>query len=160
MLADRVGAPAAVPGLLAYLIERWDGRGPLRRAKGEQIPVPIRIVHVATDAALQRLLGGPEHAVRRLRERCRSRLRSGRRRVPPRRSLGGARARRSGNAVRGAGHRVGGWFGLRDAPAAAPFERNDQPPAGTIEQSATESRWSDTDTAVAPVLFGRDSIPG
>src|SRR4029453_7100916 len=41
MLADRVGAPAAVPGLLAYLIERWEGRGPLRRAKGEQIPLPM-----------------------------------------------------------------------------------------------------------------------
>ena len=70
MVTDRVGAPAAVPGLLAYLIERWDGRGPLRRAKGEQIPLPMRIVHVATDAALQRLLGGPEHAVRLLRERA------------------------------------------------------------------------------------------
>ncbi len=70
MLAERVGAPSAVTGLLAYLIERWDGRGPLRRAKGEQIPVPMRIVHVATDAALQRLLGGPEHATRLLRERA------------------------------------------------------------------------------------------
>jgi HD-GYP domain-containing protein (c-di-GMP phosphodiesterase class II) len=70
MLADRVGAPSAVPGLLAYLIERWDGRGPLRRATGEQIPLPMRIVHVATDAALQRRLGGPEHALRLLRERA------------------------------------------------------------------------------------------
>ena len=37
MLADRVGAPASVPELLAQLTERWDGKGPLRRAKGEQI---------------------------------------------------------------------------------------------------------------------------
>ena len=59
-----------MPGLLAYLTERWDGQGPLRRAKGEQIPVPMRIVHVATDAALQRLLGGPEHAARLVRERA------------------------------------------------------------------------------------------
>jgi HD-GYP domain-containing protein (c-di-GMP phosphodiesterase class II) len=70
MLADRVGAPPSVPGLLAYLIERWDGRGPLRRAQGEQIPLPMRIVHVATDAAFQRVLGGPEHAARLVRERA------------------------------------------------------------------------------------------
>jgi HD-GYP domain-containing protein (c-di-GMP phosphodiesterase class II) len=69
MLADRVGAPSSVSGLLAYLIERWDGKGPLRRAKGDQIPLPMRIVHVAMDAAFQRLLGGVEHAVRLVRER-------------------------------------------------------------------------------------------
>ncbi len=70
MLADRVGAPSSVPGLLAHLTERWDGKGPLHRAKGEQIPLPMRIVHVATDAAFQRLLGGPEHAERLVRERA------------------------------------------------------------------------------------------
>jgi HD-GYP domain-containing protein (c-di-GMP phosphodiesterase class II) len=70
MLADRVGAPASVPGLLAHLTERWDGKGPLGRAEGEQIPLPMRIVHVAMDASYQRLLGGPEHAVRLVRERA------------------------------------------------------------------------------------------
>jgi len=70
MLADRVGAPPSVPGLLALLTERWDGKGPLRRAKGDQISVPMRIVHVATDAALQRVLGGPEHAAQVIRERA------------------------------------------------------------------------------------------
>jgi HD-GYP domain-containing protein (c-di-GMP phosphodiesterase class II) len=70
MLADQVGAPPSVPGLLAHLTERWDGKGPLRRAKGEQIPLPMRIVHVATDAAFQRLLGGVDHAVRLMRERA------------------------------------------------------------------------------------------
>jgi HD-GYP domain-containing protein (c-di-GMP phosphodiesterase class II) len=69
MLADRVGAPASVPGLLAFLTDRWDGKGPLRRAEGEQIPLPMRIVHVATDAALQRLLGGVDYAARLVRER-------------------------------------------------------------------------------------------
>jgi HD-GYP domain-containing protein (c-di-GMP phosphodiesterase class II) len=69
-LADQVGAPPSVPGLLAHLTERWDGKGPLRRAEGEQIPVPIRIVHVATDAAFQRLVGGVGHAVRLVRERA------------------------------------------------------------------------------------------
>jgi HD-GYP domain-containing protein (c-di-GMP phosphodiesterase class II) len=70
MLANRTGAPASVSGLLAHLTERWDGQGPLHRAKGEQIPLPMRIVHVATDAALQRHLGGTEHAVRLVRERA------------------------------------------------------------------------------------------
>jgi HD-GYP domain-containing protein (c-di-GMP phosphodiesterase class II) len=69
MLAEGVGAPSSVRDLLAYLLERWDGRGPLGRAKGEEIPLPMRIVHVATDAALQRLLGGEEHAARLVRER-------------------------------------------------------------------------------------------
>jgi HD-GYP domain-containing protein (c-di-GMP phosphodiesterase class II) len=70
MLADRFGAPGTVPPLLAHITERWDGKGPLRRAKGEQIPVPMRLVHVAVDAAFQRLLGGPERATRLLRERA------------------------------------------------------------------------------------------
>jgi HD-GYP domain-containing protein (c-di-GMP phosphodiesterase class II) len=70
MLADRLSAPPAIPGLLAHMTERWDGKGPLHQAKGEQIPVAMRIVHVATDAAFQRLLDGPEHAVRLVRERA------------------------------------------------------------------------------------------
>jgi HD-GYP domain-containing protein (c-di-GMP phosphodiesterase class II) len=69
MLADGVGLPPTVQGLLAHLTERWDGKGPLARAKGEEIPLPMRIVHVAVDATLQRLLGGEEHAVRVVRDR-------------------------------------------------------------------------------------------
>lgn len=70
MLAEQTGAPTAVSGLLAYLTDRWDGHGPLRRGKHEQIPLPMRIVHVATDAALQRHLGGVEHAVGVVRQRA------------------------------------------------------------------------------------------
>ena len=70
MLAGGVGLPQSVAGLLAYLTERWDGWGPLHRAKGEEIPLPIRIVHVSVDAAFQRLLGGVEHAVRLVRGRA------------------------------------------------------------------------------------------
>ena len=70
MLAGAIGLPASVAGLLAYLMERWDGWGPLRRARGEEIPRPMRIVHVAVDAAFQRLLGGEESAVRVVRERA------------------------------------------------------------------------------------------
>ena len=63
MLAEQTGAPAAVPDLLAYLTDRWDGHGPLGRGKHQEIPLPMRIVHVATDAALQLHLGGVGHAV-------------------------------------------------------------------------------------------------
>lgn len=70
MLASGVGLPPSVADLLAYLTERWDGWGPLHRAKGDEIPLPIRIVHVAVDAAFQRLLGGVEHAVRLVRGRA------------------------------------------------------------------------------------------
>jgi len=69
MLAEGVGAPPAVPRLLAHLTERWDGKGPLGRAAAEAIPLPMRIVHVALDASLQRLLGGVEYAARLVEER-------------------------------------------------------------------------------------------
>jgi HD-GYP domain-containing protein (c-di-GMP phosphodiesterase class II) len=74
MLADGVGLPPSVQELLAHLTERWDGKGPLGRAKGEEIPLPMRIVHVAVDATFQRLLGGDEHAVRVVSERAGSGL--------------------------------------------------------------------------------------
>ncbi len=50
--------------------ERWDGRGPLGRAKGDEIPLPMRIVAVAVDASFQRLLGDSEHVVRVIGERA------------------------------------------------------------------------------------------
>jgi HD-GYP domain-containing protein (c-di-GMP phosphodiesterase class II) len=70
MLADRLGLSRSVRGLLAHLVERWDGHGPLRRAKGEEIPLPMRIVHLAVDAAFQLLLGDQERVVRLVRERA------------------------------------------------------------------------------------------
>ena len=62
MLAEQTGAPGSVAAMLDYLLERWDGRGPLHRARGEGIPLPMRIVHVAIDAAFQRHLGGAAFA--------------------------------------------------------------------------------------------------
>ena len=70
ILADRLGLSRSVRGLLAHLFERWDGHGPLSRAQGEEIPLPMRIVHLAVDAAFQRLLGGEERVVRLVRERA------------------------------------------------------------------------------------------
>lgn len=63
MLAERLGLPGEVSGLFGHLTERWNGKSVLRRAKGEEIPVALRIVHVARDAAYQRLIGGDQHAV-------------------------------------------------------------------------------------------------
>jgi HD-GYP domain-containing protein (c-di-GMP phosphodiesterase class II) len=70
MLTERLGLPAPVQNLFAHLTERWDGKGQLGRAKGDEIPLPLRITHVARDAAYQRLLGGEEYAARIVRERA------------------------------------------------------------------------------------------
>jgi HD-GYP domain-containing protein (c-di-GMP phosphodiesterase class II) len=70
MLAGELGLPDSVQGLFAYRFERWDGHGPLGRAKGDEIPLPMRIVQLAVDAALQYLLGGEERMVRVIRDRA------------------------------------------------------------------------------------------
>ena len=44
--------------LFAYVDERWDGKGRPGRSKGDELPVAVRIVQVARDAAFQRMLGG------------------------------------------------------------------------------------------------------
>ena len=70
VLARRIGMPEAFVGTLAYLTDRWDGKGPLGRAAREEIPLPLRIAQVARDAAIQRMLGGPDRAARIARERA------------------------------------------------------------------------------------------
>jgi HD-GYP domain-containing protein (c-di-GMP phosphodiesterase class II) len=70
MLTERLGLPAPVQSLFVHLTERWDGKGQLGRAKGDEIPLPLRITHVARDAAYQRLLGGEEYAARVVHERA------------------------------------------------------------------------------------------
>ena len=70
MLTDRLGLPASMQGLFAHLAERWDGKGQPGRARRDEIPLPVRIVHVARDAAFQRMLGGEEFAARIVRERA------------------------------------------------------------------------------------------
>jgi HD-GYP domain-containing protein (c-di-GMP phosphodiesterase class II) len=62
MLTDRLGVDPSVGALFQYVAERWDGKGEPGRARGDQIPLPMRIVHVARDAAFQRMLGGVDHA--------------------------------------------------------------------------------------------------
>jgi len=70
MLAGRLGLPGSVAGLFALLTERWDGRGPLGRARGDGIPLAVRIAHVARDATYQQLLGGAELAASVVRARA------------------------------------------------------------------------------------------
>jgi HD-GYP domain-containing protein (c-di-GMP phosphodiesterase class II) len=70
MMAKRLGLPPAVHNLFVLLTERWDGKGMLKRAKGEEVPLPLRIVGVARDAAYQRILGGDDHAVEVIRRRA------------------------------------------------------------------------------------------
>jgi HD-GYP domain-containing protein (c-di-GMP phosphodiesterase class II) len=70
MLTDRLGLPASMQGLFAYLVERWDGKGLPGRARHDQIPLPVRIASVARDAAFQHLLGGAEFAAQVVRERA------------------------------------------------------------------------------------------
>jgi HD-GYP domain-containing protein (c-di-GMP phosphodiesterase class II) len=60
MLSDRLGLSTAVSRLFTYEDERWDGKG-LPEGVGEgEIPMPMRIVHVARDTAFQHMLGDPE----------------------------------------------------------------------------------------------------
>ena len=70
MLAERLGLPLVLRNLFAFLTERWDGKGVLGRAEGDEIPLPLRIVHVARDAAYQRVVGGDEHATETIRHRA------------------------------------------------------------------------------------------
>lgn len=70
MLSDRLGLLASVQALFVHLAERWDGKGQPGRVRGEEIPLPVRIVHVARDAAFQRMLGGKEFAARVIRKRA------------------------------------------------------------------------------------------
>jgi HD-GYP domain-containing protein (c-di-GMP phosphodiesterase class II) len=70
MLAVRLGLPSSAHALFATLTDRWDGKGPLRRAEREEIPLGMRIANVAQDAALHQLVGGVEHATAVMRKRA------------------------------------------------------------------------------------------
>ena len=69
-LSEQFGLSASVRRLFHHFTERWDGKGVLGRAEGEQIPLALRITHVAMDAAFQRLVGGSESAVDVIRRRA------------------------------------------------------------------------------------------
>jgi HD-GYP domain-containing protein (c-di-GMP phosphodiesterase class II) len=70
MLTDRLGLPRSVGPLFEHVAERWDGKGQPGRVERDEIPLPARIVHVARDAAFQRMLGGDEFATQVIRKRA------------------------------------------------------------------------------------------
>lgn len=63
MLAEGMGLPSDISGLFALVTERWDGWSHLRRAKGDEIPLAVRIAQVGRDATYQRLIGDDRHVV-------------------------------------------------------------------------------------------------
>jgi HD-GYP domain-containing protein (c-di-GMP phosphodiesterase class II) len=69
MLCKRLGMPREVRDIVPGFTARWDGKGTPRGLGGEQLPVALRILHVATDATLQCLLGGTDHVLRVMRDR-------------------------------------------------------------------------------------------
>ncbi len=70
MLTDRLGIDRSVGALFEYVAERWDGKGEPGRARGDDIPLPMRIVHVARDAVFQQMLGGVDRAASVVRRRA------------------------------------------------------------------------------------------
>lgn len=70
MISQRFAVPESIYGMFPYLTERWDGASTLKRASGEEIPLPIRIVHVGRDATYQRLVGDDDHVAEVVRKRA------------------------------------------------------------------------------------------
>lgn len=63
MLATRLGVGAESEADLAQVYERWDGKGMPNRLAGEQLSLPMRVVHIAEIADLYWRIGGREAAV-------------------------------------------------------------------------------------------------
>jgi HD-GYP domain-containing protein (c-di-GMP phosphodiesterase class II) len=69
VLSDRMGLDPRVSDALTYIFERWDGRGMPNGARGEDIPIEIRIVRLADVVEVYLRTGGLERAVDVLRSR-------------------------------------------------------------------------------------------
>ena len=63
VLSDRMGLDRQVGEALAYIFERWDGRGMPNGARGEDIPVEIHIVRLADVVEVHLRTGGVGRAV-------------------------------------------------------------------------------------------------
>jgi HD-GYP domain-containing protein (c-di-GMP phosphodiesterase class II) len=64
LLGARMGLSGQVQQALGHLYERWDGRGMPGDVCGEQIPLPVRVMHVAQDADMAWQHGGAQLAER------------------------------------------------------------------------------------------------
>lgn len=69
MLAERLGVPESIHAMFPLLTERYDGKSVLKRARGDEIPLPLRIIHVGRDAAYQRLIGADAYVKEVIRSR-------------------------------------------------------------------------------------------
>jgi len=68
--ALHLGLGTEIQAALGDVFERWDGNGWPGGRKGEQVPLPVRLMQVAEDADLQHGLGGLEQAVSVVRKRA------------------------------------------------------------------------------------------
>jgi HD-GYP domain-containing protein (c-di-GMP phosphodiesterase class II) len=59
-LASRLGAAPGTIGDLSLYFERWDGKGMLRTASGDEIPLSVQAVQVAESVNAFLEVGGPE----------------------------------------------------------------------------------------------------
>src|SRR3954463_12845001 len=69
VLSDRMGLDRQVGEALAFIFERWDGRGMPNGARAEQIPAEIHIVHLADVVEVHLRTGGLGQAVEVVRAR-------------------------------------------------------------------------------------------
>ena len=69
VLSDRMGLDRQVGKSLAFIFERWDGRGMPKGAAGDDIPVEIHLVQVADVVEVHLRTGGLERAVEVVRSR-------------------------------------------------------------------------------------------
>jgi HD-GYP domain-containing protein (c-di-GMP phosphodiesterase class II) len=69
-LARRLGMQTQVQTALGQVFERWDGKGMPARLKGEQLALPVRVGHIAQQAALFHQIGGTESAIAMARQRA------------------------------------------------------------------------------------------
>jgi HD-GYP domain-containing protein (c-di-GMP phosphodiesterase class II) len=69
VLSDRIGLDQQVGTALAYIFERWDGRGMPNGTRGEDIPAEIHIVHLADVVEVHLRNTGLEQAVEVVRSR-------------------------------------------------------------------------------------------
>src|SRR5688572_23395848 len=69
-LAAALGFEPRLQQALLHVYERWDGKGDVTQLKGQQIPLAVRVTHVAQDAAAFFQLGGLDMAVEIARNRA------------------------------------------------------------------------------------------
>ena len=62
-VAETLGLGQGVQQGLWHVYERWDGKGTPNKIKGEQVALPVRVIHLAQDAATFYTMGGVEAAV-------------------------------------------------------------------------------------------------